>query len=110
MFHIMFQLHIYYSDTEIDWVAYMEEVEGVVNGTFDYSLLKGQTGPLVYPAGFVYFFAILYYVTEFGKNIRLAQYIFCGFYLVTLALVFRIYSKSKKVCISNLLPLFFHAA
>ena len=28
--------------TEIDWVAYMQEVEGVVNGTFDYSQLKGK--------------------------------------------------------------------
>lgn len=27
--------------TEIDWKAYMQEVEGVINGTFDYSLLKG---------------------------------------------------------------------
>lgn len=75
----------------------MEEVEGVVNGTWDYSLLKGQTGPLVYPAGFVYFFTILYYITSYGRNIRLAQYIFCGFYLLTIFLVFRIYSKSKKV-------------
>jgi alpha-1,3-mannosyltransferase len=33
--------------TEIDWVAYMQEVEGVVNGTFDYYKLKGDTGPLV---------------------------------------------------------------
>lgn len=36
-----------HSDTEIDWVAYMQEVEGVLNGTFDYALLKGNTGPLV---------------------------------------------------------------
>lgn len=34
--------------TEIDWIAYMQEVEGVVNGTFDYYELKGDTGPLVY--------------------------------------------------------------
>ena len=86
-----------YTDTEIDWIAYMEEVEGVVNGTWDYSLLKGQTGPLVYPAGFVYLFTVLYYITSYGKNIRLAQYIFAGFYLLTIALVFRLYSKSRKV-------------
>ena len=47
-------------DTNIDWDAYMEEVEGVVNGTYDYTLLKGDTGPLVYPAGFVYIFYGLY--------------------------------------------------
>ena len=35
------------SDTEIDWEAYMQEVEGVVNGTYDYTQLKGGTGPLV---------------------------------------------------------------
>lgn len=48
------------TDTNIDWDAYMEEVEGVVNGTYDYTLLKGDTGPLVYPAGFVYIFTGLY--------------------------------------------------
>ena len=36
-----------FSDTEIDWEAYMEEVEGVINGTYDYAQLKGGTGPLV---------------------------------------------------------------
>lgn len=37
------------ADTEIDWVAYMEEVGGVLAGERDYSQLKGCTGPLVYP-------------------------------------------------------------
>lgn len=35
-------------DTEIDWKAYMDEVEGVINGTYDYTQLKGDTGPLVW--------------------------------------------------------------
>ncbi|XP_067011871.2 lethal(2)neighbour of tid protein [Anabrus simplex] len=83
--------------TEIDWVAYMQEVEGVINGTFDYTNLKGDTGPLVYPAGFVYFFTCLYYLTSHGQNIRLAQYIFAAFYIILLILVFRIYYKSQKV-------------
>jgi hypothetical protein len=34
-------------DTEIDWIAYMQEVEGFLNGTFNYYELKGDTGPLV---------------------------------------------------------------
>ena len=59
--------------TEIDWVAYMQEVEGVSNGTFDYSQLRGDTGPLVYPAGFVWFYMALYYITSQGTNILLAQ-------------------------------------
>nr|XP_046215433.1 LOW QUALITY PROTEIN: dol-P-Man:Man(5)GlcNAc(2)-PP-Dol alpha-1,3-mannosyltransferase-like [Oncorhynchus gorbuscha] len=83
--------------TEIDWKAYMDEVEGVINGTYDYTQLKGDTGPLVYPAGFVYMFTALYYVTNHGVNIRLAQYLFAVFYLLTLLLVFRIYHRTKKV-------------
>ncbi|XP_060098798.1 dol-P-Man:Man(5)GlcNAc(2)-PP-Dol alpha-1,3-mannosyltransferase [Heteronotia binoei] len=83
--------------TEIDWKAYMDEVEGVVNGTLDYTQLKGDTGPLVYPAGFVYIFLGLYYATGRGTNIRLAQYLFAALYLATLLLVFRIYSRTNKV-------------
>ncbi|CAG5896774.1 unnamed protein product [Menidia menidia] len=82
--------------TEIDWKAYMDEVEGVINGTYDYTQLKGDTGPLVYPAGFVYIFTALYFVTGHGVNIRLGQYIFAVFYLITLLLVFRIYNRTKK--------------
>ena len=45
------------TDTEIDWRAYMQEVEGIViNGTFDYAYLKGDTGPLVYVFFTVYLF------------------------------------------------------
>ncbi|XP_029471182.1 dol-P-Man:Man(5)GlcNAc(2)-PP-Dol alpha-1,3-mannosyltransferase isoform X2 [Rhinatrema bivittatum] len=84
-------------DTEIDWQAYMEEVEGVLNGTYDYTQLKGQTGPLVYPAGFVYIFTAFYYITDHGTNIRLGQYLFAVLYLVTLLLIFRIYSQTQKV-------------
>ncbi|XP_034255772.1 lethal(2)neighbour of Tid protein [Thrips palmi] len=83
--------------TEIDWRAYMQEVEGVLNGTFDYSQLKGDTGPLVYPAGFVYVYMVLYYATQQGRNIKIAQYIFFLLYIIMLMLVFRIYVKSKKI-------------
>ncbi|KAK3858666.1 hypothetical protein Pcinc_035172 [Petrolisthes cinctipes] len=83
--------------TEIDWVAYMQEVEGVANGTWDYTQLRGDTGPLVYPAGFVYVYLGLYYLTSRGANIRLAQYVFAAMYVLLLALVFRIFHKSKKL-------------
>lgn len=83
--------------TEIDWKAYMQEVEGVQNGTYDYTKLKGDTGPLVYPAGFVYVFTVFYHITDKGRNIRLAQYIFCVIYLVTLLIVFDIYRKCRRV-------------
>ena len=66
----------YWTDTEIDWKAYMDEVAGFLNGELDYTKLKGDTGPLVYPAGFVYLFSLLYGITDQGKNILEAQYIF----------------------------------
>lgn len=34
-------------DTEIDWMAYMQQAETFLNGTRDYDLLIGQTGPCV---------------------------------------------------------------
>lgn len=84
--------------TEIDWVAYMQEVAPVVhNATYDYSVLKGDTGPLVYPAGFVWFFSGLYHLTDQGENIKRAQYIFTFLYLIHLALVFRIMARTEKV-------------
>ncbi|XP_076380515.1 alg3, alpha-1,3- mannosyltransferase isoform X2 [Megalopta genalis] len=75
----------------------MQEVEGFLNGTMDYSKLKGDTGPLVYPAGFVYTFSALYYITDHGVKIKIAQYIFAGLYISLLMLVFRIYARTKKV-------------
>ena len=38
-------------DTEIDWKAYMQQIVQYRNGERDYTLIKGDTGPLVYPAG-----------------------------------------------------------
>jgi len=91
----------------------MQEVEGpLVKGQWDYSQLRGDTGPLVYPAGlfllvschvhctpppppscagFVYLFMGLYALTDSGRNIVLAQYIFAALYLVVLGLVFHLY-------------------
>jgi alpha-1,3-mannosyltransferase len=62
------------ADTEIDWQAYMEEVEGFLGGELDYMNLKGGTGPLVYPAGFVYLFAGIRWLTHgsvFPAQVRL---------------------------------------
>ncbi|KAJ8321083.1 hypothetical protein KUTeg_002670 [Tegillarca granosa] len=75
-------------NTEIDWVAYMQEVEGVVNGTYDYTQLK---------AGFVYIYLALYYITGHGINIRLGQYIFAGLYILSLLVIFDIYRTVKRV-------------
>ena len=79
--------------TEIDWVAYMQEVSGFLQGERDYRQLRGDTGPLVYPAGFVYLYSLLYYVTGQGANVRLAQYVFIGLYVGTMYVVHRLYIR-----------------
>ncbi|RBR21561.1 uncharacterized protein FIESC28_04829 [Fusarium coffeatum] len=62
--------------TEIDWVAYMQQVSQFISGERDYTKIKGDTGPLVYPAAHVYTFTGLYHITDEGKDIFLAQQIF----------------------------------
>jgi len=82
-------------DTEIDWVAYMEQVKQFLDGERDYALIRGGTGPLVYPAAHVYTYSILYQITDDGRNIFLAQQIFGVLYLATLALVMACYWRAK---------------
>lgn len=57
------------TDTEIDWIAYMQEVKGFIDGERNYMNIYGDTGPLVYPAGFVYVFTMLYWFTNKGTDI-----------------------------------------
>ncbi|KAF9939858.1 dolichyl-P-Man:Man(5)GlcNAc(2)-PP-dolichol alpha-1,3-mannosyltransferase [Mortierella alpina] len=83
--------------TEIDWIAYMQEVSGYLRGETDYMKLRGDTGPLVYPAGFVYIYSALYYLTDLGQNVLRGQWVFMGLYLMTLGVIFAIYSKDKSV-------------
>lgn len=59
--------------------------------------LKGDTGPLVYPAGFLYLFSGLKAVTEDGQDIFKGQIIFAAMYIVVLAVVLRLYTKGNAV-------------
>ncbi|KAJ8571861.1 hypothetical protein ON010_g4975 [Phytophthora cinnamomi] len=83
------------ADTEIDWSTYMQQVELFKGGERDYVNIRGDTGPLVYPAGFLYVFSFLHSVTDEGQNIRRAQYIFLGIYLVMIATVLAIYYRAR---------------
>ena len=40
-----------------------------------------------YPAGFVYIYSLLYWITNQGTNLKLAQYIFIGSYLVFMGII-----------------------
>lgn len=61
----------------------------------NYSKLDGPTGPCMYPAIHVYIHSALYYITDKGRDIRLAQILYAGLYLATLALVFSCYRRAN---------------
>jgi alpha-1,3-mannosyltransferase len=83
------------TDTEIDWQAYMEQVEQYVSGERDYTKIYGGTGPLVYPAAHVYIYNALYRITDQGRDILLAQIIFGMTYLATLGVVMVCYREAR---------------
>uniref|UniRef100_A0A914DYT6 dolichyl-P-Man:Man5GlcNAc2-PP-dolichol alpha-1,3-mannosyltransferase n=1 Tax=Acrobeloides nanus TaxID=290746 RepID=A0A914DYT6_9BILA len=83
--------------TEIDWSTYMQQVECYLNGERNYTQIKGDTGPIVYPAGHLIIYRLLYVLTNSGQNILRGQYIFVGLYLLNILFVFRIFYKSSKV-------------
>lgn len=56
---------------------------------YDYNKIYGNTGPLVYPAGFLYLFGFLQWLTN--REIPKAQIIFLGFYVLTQITMFGIY-------------------
>lgn len=45
--------------TEIDFSTYMEQVRLIKNGVLNYDYVFGESGPLVYPAGFVQIYTLL---------------------------------------------------
>lgn len=75
----------------------MQQVECFLSGTLDYEAIKGDTGPIVYPAGHLYVYTLLYYLTGRGTNIYLGQVIFALLYLITICLVFNLYARYSQV-------------
>ncbi|CAM9698971.1 unnamed protein product [Ascophyllum nodosum] len=82
--------------TEIDWLAYIQEVTGFLEGERDYYNLRGDTGPLVYPAGFVYAYSLMYWLTDSGQDIVTAQYIFMALYVSLIMFVLSIYRRAAS--------------
>lgn len=81
----------------------MEQVQLFLDGERDYTKIEGGTGPLVYPAAHVWIYTGLYYLTNHGKDIFLAQQLFAGLYLVNLAVVMSCYWKAKASLHAELL-------
>lgn len=78
----------------------MEEVEGFLEGERDYTKIIGNTGPLVYPAGFLYVFTGLRALTDNGTNIVAAQLIFAGIYIINLVVILLLYSTEQSMPIA----------
>ncbi len=89
----------YVDYTEIDWIAYGEEVDGFFKTKeYDYAKLGGQTGPLVYPAGFVYCYGLIRWMCR--EKVRNAQVLFAFLYVLNQWLAMRILQRSRKVPIA----------
>jgi alpha-1,3-mannosyltransferase len=89
--------------TEIDWAAYMQQVTTFQQGERDYIHIRGGTGPLVYPAGFLYLYTALQRACDAlsqiwsttidaaddpdAVRIRMAQYVLVLFYMANQWLV-----------------------
>ena len=72
----------------------MEQVSLYVSGERDYTLIKGSTGPLVYPAAHVYIYTLFHQLTDEGRDIFLGQIIFAFLYVVALVAVMYCYRQS----------------
>jgi hypothetical protein len=42
-----------------DWPSYVEQGEFILEGNYDYSKIRGSNGFVYYPAGHLYFYALL---------------------------------------------------
>ena len=83
----------------------MQQVHQYLQGERDYALIKGDTGPLVYPAAHVYIYSGLYRVTNGGKDILLAQIVFGGLYIAVLSVVMACYRQAKVGCTLQLVAI-----
>ncbi|KAL5051843.1 hypothetical protein BDW71DRAFT_212960 [Aspergillus fruticulosus] len=79
--------------TEIDWTTYMQQIKLYLSGERDYTLIRGSTGPLVYPAAHVYSYSLLYHLTDEGRDIVFGQIMFAFLYLITLTVVMACYRR-----------------
>lgn len=69
------------------------QVDAFVEGERDYTKIEGDTGPLVYPAGFLYVYSAIKLLT--AGQVFPAQILFGVLYIVNLSLVLLMYVKTE---------------
>jgi len=74
----------------------MQEVDLWQAGELDYRKIRGGTGPLVYPAGFLYVYGYLKSLTDNGTNVYQAQVYFVFLHVINAAIVLTIYIQVAR--------------
>ena len=82
--------------TEIDFKTYIQQIQIINDGELDYSLVKGDTGQIVYPAGFVQIYQVLNWLTEEGTDIHAGQTLFGYLLALTNFLVIIVYTMTPN--------------
>jgi hypothetical protein len=73
----------------------MQQIAIYLKGERDYTKITGDTGPLVYPGAHVWIYKQLYRITDEGRDVQRAQYVFALVYLGALALVLQCYRRAR---------------
>ena len=81
----------------IDWTCYMEQIGIYQTGDLDYLNYNSRHGPCVYGGAYIYIFDFLHRLTEEGKNLLRAQWIFLVLDLVEGFILLKIYMAAIKV-------------
>ena len=77
--------------TEIDYTTYLAQARVFLSGERHYSKIEGPSGPCVYPAVHLYIYSAIQHAA--GDDIRAAQILFAGVYLVTLVITMQCYRR-----------------
>ncbi|KAG7666070.1 ALG3 [[Candida] subhashii] len=83
--------------TEIDFKTYMQQIELINDGEILYEDIYGDTGPIVYPAGFVHIYQWIYWLANNGEDIPTVQQAFGYLFVITLILVIASYSMCNDI-------------
>lgn len=73
--------------TEIDFSTYMQQIRLINQGEIDYKFIEGDSGPIVYPGGFVQIYQFINWLTNDGEDIHAGQLIFSYLFALTNLLV-----------------------